>query len=104
VQTRRIERRQAPWREWREVDVPRCTVKDQFAHRLAGRGRVEHAPDTGPSRHVGTVNTQHGADEGKAVLSDRPEARLPCFDRRRGERWRDIPTQRFEPRVRTLIS
>jgi Lon protease-like protein len=32
------------------------------------------------------------------------EARLPRFDRRRGERGRDIPAQRFEPRVRTLVS
>ena len=37
-------------------------------------------------RNVGTVNTWHGADEGKAVFGDRPEARLPRFDRRRGER------------------
>jgi hypothetical protein len=43
-------------------------------------------------RHVGTVNTRHGADEGKAVFGDRPEARLPRFDRRRSERRRDIPT------------
>jgi hypothetical protein len=28
-------------------------------------------------RFVGTVNTWHGADEGKAVFGDRPEARLP---------------------------
>ena len=51
------------------LDVPRRTVKDQFAHRLAGRGRVEHAPDTVAGRHVGTVNTRHGADEGKAVFA-----------------------------------
>jgi len=47
--------------------------------------------------------TRHGADERKAVLGDRPEARLPRFDRRRGERRRDIPTQPFEPCVRSLI-
>jgi hypothetical protein len=84
--------------------VPRRTVQDQFAHRLAGRGRVEHAPDTVAGRNEGAVNARHGADEGKAVFRDRPEARLPRFDRRRGERRRDLPTQRFEPRVRTLIS
>jgi hypothetical protein len=53
----------------------RRTVEDQFAHRLAGRGRVEHAPDTMAGRHVGTVNTRHGADQRKAVLDDRSEAR-----------------------------
>jgi hypothetical protein len=37
----RIKRRQASGREWREVDVPRRAVQDQFAHRLAVRGRVE---------------------------------------------------------------
>src|SRR5262245_30773063 len=104
AQTRRIKRRQAPGREWREVDVPRRTVHNQFAHRLAGRGRVEHAPNTVACRHVGMVNTWHGADKGKAIFGDRPEARLPRFDRRGGESWRDISTQRFEPRVRTLIS
>jgi hypothetical protein len=84
--------------------VPRRTVKDQFAHCLAGRGRVEHAPDTVAGRHEGTVNTWHGAYKGKAVFGDRPEARLPRFDRRRGERRRDIPTKCFEPGVRTRIS
>ena len=71
-------------------------VEDQLGHRLAGGRRVEHAPDTVAGRHEGTVNTRHGADERKAVFRDRPEARLPRFDRRRGERRRDIPTQRFE--------
>src|SRR5262249_21731781 len=85
AQTRWIKRRQAPGREGREVDLPRRTVHDQFAHRLAGRGRVEHAPDIVAGRHVGTVNTRHGTDKGKAVFGDRPEARLPRFDRRRGE-------------------
>jgi hypothetical protein len=51
TETRRIKRRQTPGREWREVDVPRPTVQDQFAHRLAGRGRVEHAPDTVTGSH-----------------------------------------------------
>jgi hypothetical protein len=84
--------------------VSRRTVQDQFAHRLAGRGRVEHAPDTVSGRNEDTVNARHGADEGKAVFGDRPEARLPGFDRRRGKRRRYVPTQRFEPRVRALIS
>src|SRR5215475_3504609 len=43
---RRVKRRQAPGREWRKVDATRRAVEDQFTHRLAGRGRVEHAPDT----------------------------------------------------------
>ena len=103
-QTRRVERRQASGREWSQVDAPRPSVEDQFAHRLAGRGRVEHAPDTVAGRHVGAVNTRHGADKGKAIFGDRPEARLPRFDGRRGECRRDIPAQRFEPHVRTLIS
>jgi hypothetical protein len=34
------------------------------------------------------TDTRHGADEGKAVFGDRTEARLPRFDRRRGERRR----------------
>src|SRR5713101_3105918 len=51
-------RRQTPGRERREVDVPCGTVKDQLAHRLAGRGRVEHAPDAVAGRHVGTVDTR----------------------------------------------
>ena len=55
-------------------------------------------------RHVGAINTRHGADNGKAIFGDRPEARLPRFDRRRGKGRRDISTQRFEPHVRTLIS
>ena len=80
-----------------------CTVDDQFAHRLAGCGRVEHAPDTVASRHIGTINTRNRTDERKAILGDRSEARLPRFDRRRGKRRRNIPTQRFEPRVRTLV-
>ena len=84
--------------------MSRRTVQDQFAHRLAGRGRVEHAPDTVSGRNEDTVNARHGADEGKAVFGDRPEARLPRFDRRRGKRRRYVPTQRFEPRVRALIS
>ena len=104
TQTRWIKWRQTPGREWRKVDVPRRAVQDQFAHCLAGRRRVEHAPHTVASRHVRTVNTRDGADEGKPVFADGPEARLPRFDRRRGEHWRDIPTQRFEPRVRTLIN
>ena len=103
AQTRRIERRQPAGREWREVDVPRRTVQDQFGHGLAGGRRVEHAPHTVASRQR-TVNTRDHADEGKTVFADRPETCLPRFDRRRGEYWRDIPTQRFEPRVRTLIS
>src|SRR5215470_13869254 len=90
AQTRRIKRRQAPGREGREVDLPRRTVEDQLAHGLAGRGRVEHAPDTVAGRYVGAVDTWHGADEGKAVLGDRPEARLPRFDRRPSERRRDV--------------
>src|SRR5207247_9082331 len=97
-------RGEAPGREWREVDALCSTIEDQFAHRLAGCGRVEHAPDTVAGRHVGILNTRHGTDERKAVFGDRPEARLPRFYRRRGERRRDIPTQRFEPRVRTLVS
>jgi hypothetical protein len=104
TQARRIKGRQALGREWRKVDVPRRTIQDQFAHGLTGRGRVEHAPHTVASRHVRTVNTRDGADEGKTVFADGPKARLPRFDRRRCEHWRDIPTQRFEPRVRTLIS
>jgi hypothetical protein len=72
----------------------RRTVEDQFAHRLAGRGGVEHAPDTMAGRHVGAVNTRHGADQGKAVLSDRPEARLRRLDRRRGEIFRHSASSR----------
>ena len=44
AQTRRIKRRQPPGREWRQVYVPRRIVQDHFAHGLAGRGRVVHAP------------------------------------------------------------
>src|SRR5262249_8727916 len=62
-QMRRIMRRQAPGREWREVDVPRRTLEDQLAHRLTGRRRIEHAPDTVAGRHVGTCSTGHGADQ-----------------------------------------
>ena len=81
----------------------RCTVEDQFAHRLAGCGRVEHAPDTVASRHIGTINTRNRTDEWKPIFGDRSEARLPCFDRRRRKRRRNIPTQSFEPRVRALV-
>jgi hypothetical protein len=89
----------------RMVDVLSRTVQDKFAHGpAAGRGRVEHASHNVAGRHVCTVNTRDGADQGKAVFADWPEARLSRFDRGRGEHWRNIPTQRFEPRVRTLIS
>jgi hypothetical protein len=60
--------------------APCRTIEDQFAHRLAGCGRVEHAPDTVAGCHLGTVNTRHGTDQRKAVFGDRPEARLPCFE------------------------
>ena len=103
AQTRPVERRQALGREWREVDATCRTVEDQLAHGLAGRGRVEHAPDAVAGRHVGTLNTRHGADERQAVLSDRPETRLPRFDRRGGKCRRDVPAQRFDSRVRTLL-
>src|SRR5262249_49124993 len=95
---RRAKRRQARGREWREVDAPRRTVEDQFAHRLAGRGRVEHAPDTVAGRYVDAVNTRQSANERQAVRSDWPETRLPRFDRRGGERGRDVPAQRFDAR------
>ena len=55
AQTRRVERRQASGREWPEVDATCHTVEDQFTHRLAGRGRVEHAPDTVAGGHIGAV-------------------------------------------------
>src|SRR4029453_15863610 len=38
--TRWVKRRQASGCEWAEVNAPRRAVEDQFAHRLAGRGRV----------------------------------------------------------------
>src|SRR5215475_13928204 len=100
---RRVKRRQAPGREWREVEAPRRAVEDQFAHRLAGRGRVEHAPDTVAGRHVDAVNTRQSANERQAVRSDWPETRLARLDRRGGERGRDVPAQRFDARVRTLV-
>jgi hypothetical protein len=81
----------------------RCTVEDQFAHRFSGCGRVEHAPDTVASGHIGTINTRNRTDEWKPIFGNRSEARLPCFDRRRGKRWRNIPTHGFEPRVGTLV-
>ena len=98
-----VKRRQAPGREWRQVDATRRTVEDQFAHRLAGRGRVEHAPDTVAGRHISTLNTWQCADERQAVLSDWPETRLPRFDWRGGKCRRDVPAQRFDSRVRTLL-
>ena len=61
AQARPVERRQALGREWREVDATCRTVEDQLAHGLAGRGRVEHAPDTVAGRHAGAVNTRHPA-------------------------------------------
>jgi hypothetical protein len=73
-------------------------ISSLMASPVAGALSMPH------TRHVRTVNTRDSADEGKTVFADGPEARLPRFDRRRGEHWRDIPTQRFEPRVRTLIS
>jgi hypothetical protein len=82
--------------------VSRRTVQDQFAHRLTGRGSVEHAPNAVAGRHVGTVNARDSANEGKTIFADGPETRLPRFDGRRREHWRNLPTQRFEPRVRTL--
>src|SRR6516162_3963142 len=88
---RRIKRWQAPWREWCQVDATGSTIHDQFAHCLAGRGRIEHAPDTVAGRHVGAVNTRHGADNGKAIFGDRPEARLPRFDAaRQAEIWAEV--------------
>src|SRR5262245_24640865 len=100
---RRVKWRQAPGCEWREVDAPRRAIEDQFAHRLAGRGRVEHAPDAVAGRYVDAINTKQGADERQAVFSDWPETRLPRFDRRGGERGRDVPAQRFDARVRTVV-
>ena len=83
--------------------MTRRAIEDQFAHRLSGRGRVEHAPDAVAGRHVGTLHTRHAADQRQAILGDRPKARLSRLDRRRGERRRDVPAHRLEPRVRTLV-
>src|SRR5262245_12394709 len=47
--------------------------------------------------------TRHSTDERQAVLGDWPETCLPRFDRRGGERRRDVPAQRFDARVRTLV-
>ena len=45
AQPRRIEGPQPPGRERRQVDLARLAVEDQLGHRLAGRRRVQHAPD-----------------------------------------------------------
>jgi hypothetical protein len=60
-------------------DVLRRTVKDQFAHGLACRGRVQRAPHTVASRYVRTVNTRNGADEGKTVFADVARSNLYRF-------------------------
>jgi len=91
-------------RERRQIDVARRAVEDQLGHRLAGGGRVEHAPDVVAGRDVGAGDAGHRPQQRQAILCDRPEAGLPRADRCGGKRRRDRPAQRLEPRMRALVA
>ena len=97
------QRLQATRVERRQVDVARCSVEDQLGHRLAGRRRVQHAPDAVTRRHEGAVHTRHPTDQRQAILGARSEARLARQDRRLGECRRDLSAHRLQSRVRTFV-
>ena len=62
--------------ERRKIDSLRRAVDDQLRHRLAGRRRVQNAPDAVARRDVGAGDTRHFSDQRKAILRDRPIAGL----------------------------
>src|SRR3954447_23277476 len=56
--------------EARQVDRVRVTVDDQLGHDLAGRGRIQNAPDIVAGRDVSPFQPRHWADQRQAVLRD----------------------------------
>jgi hypothetical protein len=63
--------------ERRQVDRLCGAVSDQLRHRLAGRGRIEDAPDAVAGGDIGAGNAGHRPDQRQPVPSDRAIARLP---------------------------
>src|SRR5712691_2265230 len=85
AQPRWIEGRKSAGVEGRQIDRARRAVDYQLGHRLAGRRRIENAPDAVPGGYVSTVDTGYPADQRQAVPCDRAIASLPRKDFRRAE-------------------
>ena len=74
-------------------DLGGRAVHNQLGYRLAGGGRIEHAPDIVAGRDIGA--RRRGPDPSAAghPRVDRSEARLARDNRRRGERRRETSAQ-----------
>ena len=78
-------------------------VGDQLGHRLAGRRRVQNAPDAVPGRDIGVHEARHPADQRQPVASDRAEAGLCRKHLGRGEHRRNIRADRMQAFDRARI-
>src|SRR5215218_8745830 len=56
--------------EARQIDCSCMTVDDQLGHGLAGRGRIQNAPDIVAGCDVSPFQPRHGADQRQPVLRD----------------------------------
>ncbi len=74
----------------------RGAVDDQLRHCLAGRPRVENAPDAVTAGDIGAGGFEHGARSAEPVAGDRAVARLPRENLRRGEHRRDRAAHRLK--------
>ena len=81
-----VESPQPPHRKGPEVDLIGGAIEDQFGHGLAGRRRVQHAPDAVSGGDIGFRARRPGtaSDQRQAIVGDRSKAGLPRRDRGRG--------------------
>src|SRR5215472_17514261 len=77
---RRIERAEPSRIEARQIDRAGAPVDDELRHRLAGRRRVEDAPDAVAGGDIDVPEARHRTDQRQAVLSNRTITGLPGDD------------------------
>jgi hypothetical protein len=94
-ETRRIERRQ--------VDLPRCSVEDQFSDGLSGRGSVQDTPNAVARGHVDTAGAWDGANQRQAILRDGAMACSARKNTRARQNWRNSRAECFQAINRTVI-
>src|SRR5437764_5710847 len=96
-------RRKPCWVERGEVGRGGSAVDNQLGHCLAGRRRVENAPDTVASGDIGPFDAGYLADQRQSVRGDRTIAGLSRHDPRGGEHRRQFAAHRLETFERARI-